>query len=404
LVLSVDPSHVYQAADRANSGGDSFISTDALTKWGTVLESTQPYDISTLNTGVCNTTLPPLQKIVNFRIISSLGISGSEINKIKAAIQNYGPVMGAFWVDVGSLSPGHGNMYNGYVYDFPSFFDQNNYYDANHMVCLVGWDDSIYSPRTGNNGAWIVKNSWGTDWGNDGYFYMCYGAGNLQQVGSYHGSEGYENYKASEHLYYWDEAGLVNNFGFNTTSGWMRSVFTANNTGLLKSVSFWTTDAKVRYEIYVRSSTDAILSTRSGTCEEMGYYTLPLNSPLYIASGQNFKIDVKITTTTGYLYPIPVEMYTTTLDGGQQVPYTDPPIQSGVCFIKASDQDAWQDGAQYSKNGTPDPLNVCLRATLEDYEGVPVPASSGLSGGIMISAFVMLIGLFISRRLRASQK
>lgn len=400
LVLAVDPSYVYQAANRANSGGDSFISTDALTKWGTVLESTQPYNITTLNTDPCNKDFPPLQRIVDFRIVASLGISGTDIANIKTAIQTYGPVTAGFFVDVGSLQPGKGNMYDGFVYDFPSFSDQNNYYDANHMVCIVGWDDSIQSPRTGNYGAWIVKNSWGTEWGNDGYFYLCYGAGNLQQVGSYHGSAGYEEYNASEHLYYWDEAGLVTSFGFGAASGWMRSIFTAEKAGVLTSVNFWTTDNDIQYKIYVRNSSDTILGVQSGTCAEMGYYTIPLTFPLRLSSGQEFKIDVKITTTTGYTYPLPIEKYTTIKDGSQELPYTDPPIQNGVCFVKASDQDIWQDASQYSEGSTRIPINVCLRATVDESDLAAVPASSNLSIGLIITGFAALIILSTLRRAR----
>jgi C1A family cysteine protease len=42
--------------------------------------------------------------------------------------------------------------------------------DLNHAVIIVGWDDVM----CGGQGAWIVKNSWGTDWGDEGYFYMPY--------------------------------------------------------------------------------------------------------------------------------------------------------------------------------------------------------------------------------------
>lgn len=36
-----------------------------------------------------------------------------------------------------------------------------------HAVCVVGYDDS--------DGCWIVKNSWGKDWGDNGFFKIRYG-------------------------------------------------------------------------------------------------------------------------------------------------------------------------------------------------------------------------------------
>jgi len=41
----------------------------------------------------------------------------------------------------------------------------------NHIVVLVGWKDD---PVIQNGGYWIVKNSWGTDWGYDGFFNIEY--------------------------------------------------------------------------------------------------------------------------------------------------------------------------------------------------------------------------------------
>jgi parallel beta-helix repeat protein len=43
---------------------------------------------------------------------------------------------------------------------------------VNHVVLLCGWDDSM----CGGEGAWLVKNSWGQDFGDNGFFWIKYGS------------------------------------------------------------------------------------------------------------------------------------------------------------------------------------------------------------------------------------
>jgi cathepsin L len=42
---------------------------------------------------------------------------------------------------------------------------------VNHAILIVGWDDA--------KGAWKIKNSWGTGWGEKGYMWIAYGANNI---------------------------------------------------------------------------------------------------------------------------------------------------------------------------------------------------------------------------------
>lgn len=54
----------------------------------------------------------------------------------------------------------------------------NKYYGTNHAITLIGWDD--------NQGAWLIKNSWGNGWGEEcgfgtekGYAWIKYNTDNI---------------------------------------------------------------------------------------------------------------------------------------------------------------------------------------------------------------------------------
>ncbi len=128
---------------------------------GCVHETCMPYE--------ANHTLPCTDDacFVHARI-SGYYYVGSDINSIKQALLE-GPV----WTSMETYN----NLYD---YVWGCYNDGRDGFVGYHAVLIVGWDDS----RCGGDGAWIIKNSWGRDWGIDGFGYIKYGACNIGS-GSY---------------------------------------------------------------------------------------------------------------------------------------------------------------------------------------------------------------------------
>lgn len=83
------------------------------------------------------------------------GYTVAPTNSIKYAIMNYGSVACMVYVD-----PYFQNYTSG-------VFNASNQGDVNHFVTLCGWDES--------KGAWRLKNTWGTGWGESGFMWIAYG-------------------------------------------------------------------------------------------------------------------------------------------------------------------------------------------------------------------------------------
>jgi len=78
-------------------------------------------------------------------------------NDIKLALMNYGPVLcGIDWYDKFSLDR-----------DYVIHFDKNSNHGGHAVVC-VGWD---------NKKGWLIQNSWGRNWGDDGLFWLPFNCG-----------------------------------------------------------------------------------------------------------------------------------------------------------------------------------------------------------------------------------
>ncbi len=102
---------------------------------------------------------------------------GSEMDReaIKTQIYHSGPVV-AFIKSTNDFS-----LWGAGCHDPEQYYPYPGYVSGtNHCVELVGWkdDDSI-----GNGGYWIVKNSWGTFWGYEGFFNIEYGSLNIDSSG-----------------------------------------------------------------------------------------------------------------------------------------------------------------------------------------------------------------------------
>jgi hypothetical protein len=87
--------------------------------------------------------------------------------QLKAALLAHGPMA------VAVIATPKFDDYKGGVFVEPNPENPKNV-KHNHEVLLVGWDDT-----RGAHGAWKIKNTWGSKWGEQGFMWIEYGSNNI---------------------------------------------------------------------------------------------------------------------------------------------------------------------------------------------------------------------------------
>lgn len=223
----------------------------------------------------------------------------SSIDKIKNAILDHGAVA-------------TGMYYNKVYYDS----DKASYYcplsGGNHAVTIVGWDDNYsknnFVRKPDRDGAWIVKNSYGTSFGDKGYMYISYADKSITELMSFEMTT-----KASAYDNYYQHDGTGNpGFAYNSASHYA-NVFKAKGAGKnneeLKAISLYTTSVGTKYEVQIYTGltskskptggTKAFSSNIKGTLSDAGYQMIELPEPVSLTAGENFSVVVRLTTASG---------------------------------------------------------------------------------------------------------
>jgi len=196
-----------------NSGGNYLMTTNFLTQVGPSLESCASYQ--GINGISCNTSCSIIKNVNGWKRIAS------DTTTIKTALFYHGPIYTSMYAGDPAF-----DAYTGGVYEYSGLEDPN------HAVLIVGWDDFL--------GAWIVKNSWDTDWGIYGYFNIAYDSARIGEGSNYISS--YKDYDANETLLYYDDGGYTVEIGYGTNTCYGAVIFTPSVTGSLTAVDFWTVD------------------------------------------------------------------------------------------------------------------------------------------------------------------
>ena len=180
-----------------------------------------------------------------------------------------------------------------------------------HHVGIVGWDDAYpagrFLRRPPGPGAFLIKNSWGTTFGQRGYFWISYYDRSLgAQLAVFNGIESARNHDA---IYQHDALGWSKSIGFNDRIGWFAARYTSGGDGSVTAASFYTAKPGATYEVRVAPSLAEIATAPvagAGVLEVGGYHTVPLSTPVPVTTGADFVVAVRL-RSPGSLTPIPVE-------------------------------------------------------------------------------------------------
>lgn len=280
-------------------GGEYTMGMAYLAAWqGPVLEKDDPY-----GDGVSDDTLKAVKHVQEMQIID-----GKDYEGIKEAVFKYGGVESSLYSTIRS-SQDSSVYYN----------RENSAYcyigteKPNHDVVIIGWDDnypsSNFNTQLEGDGAFICQNSWGSDFGEDGIFYVSYYDTNIGTHNVvYTRVDDTDNY---DNIYQSDLCGWVGKMGYDSEQIYGANVFKAKGNEKLSAAAFYATGANTEYELYVVHDfkNEKSFANReklaSGVVKKAGYYTIDFDEQ-QLKAGEKYAI-VLYVKTPGSKHPLAIE-------------------------------------------------------------------------------------------------
>lgn len=337
-----------------NDGGYNGMPMGYLASWlGPVNATLDPFD----DKGTLSPLLDSEMHIQNIYVLPAR-TSYTDNDAIKEAILKYGGLYASYYHSAGYLNSKTNAYYDPYTGN------------GNHAITVVGWDDNysknnFYTAPAGD-GAFIVKNSWGSSWGDKGYFYISYYDRVLFAVNKDNQAFTYilnDTVRYTKN-YQYDVAGMTDYLITGKKTVWYKNIYNATGNEVIAAVStFFNTTVDYEISIYVN---DVLQLTQNGRHEGSGYYTIPLKEYVPVAVGDIFKIVVKLANPQNGYAAVPIS---------EQLSTTRCYYAPGVSYF-SNDGKKWTDLYDYSASAYSHTYNsqvACLKAfTITDIQNTTV--------------------------------
>lgn len=337
-----------------NEGGYNGMPMGYLASWlGPVNATLDPFD----DKGTLSPLLDSEMHIQNIYVLPAR-TSYTDNDAIKEAILKYGGLYASYYHSAGYLNSKTNAYYDPYTGN------------GNHAITVVGWDDdysknNFYTAPAGD-GAFIVKNSWGSSWGDNGYFYISYYDRVLFAVNKDNQAFTYilnDTVRYTKN-YQYDVAGMTDYLITGKKTVWYQNIYNATGNEAIAAVStFFNTTVDYEISIYVN---DVLQLTQNGRHEGSGYYTIPLKEYVPVAVGDIFKIVVKLANPQNGYAAVPIS---------EQLSTTRCYYAPGVSYF-SNDGKKWTDLYDYSASAYSHTYNsqvACLKAfTVADMQNTTV--------------------------------